>query len=322
MKSKAVSTLIPADDVLLVVGPALPIEARSLQDGRVIWTASQPSSAPPAWAGPIVFSAEDRTLAALAVDTGTRTWTAAMDEPIVHVAAAGDRVIVSTSKTIRCLQGRDGRQLWAKHLDGPPMIRPALDSQRVYLARASGWAGWRWDGELAAWDLETGAERWRVPLETPADDLAIVSGRLMVRGHERGIFSVNPGSGWVDWALRSAMVVGQPAAHSDRLYLALLDNTVMALDSGGGRKWRTSVPGRPFAGPSVLGETIVVPLHSGEVAAIDRQSGTRGELRPGADARPFQAFATSADGSRIFAVTTGFGSERTLSALLRSTDSR
>lgn len=311
----AVSELVPTEGALLVIGPALPIEARSLENGKIMWTASLPSSVPPARAGQFVFTADGQNLAALAIDTGARAWSATMDEPIAHVAAAGDRVIVATDRAIRCLQGRDGRQIWAKHLDGPPIIRPALDNERVYLARASGWAGWRWNGELTGWDLATGAERWRARLEVPAEDIAPVFGRLLIRGYERGLFSANPGSGFVDWSLRSAIVIGRPAAHGDRLYLALLDNTVMAIDSGGGRKWRTPVPGRPFAGPSLLGETIVVPLYSGEVVAIDRQSGTRGEMRPGADARPFQAFAISSDGSRVFTVTTGFGSARTLSAL-------
>jgi len=321
--------LLPTEQALIVTGPSAPIEARSLADGRVLWTAKQATPVTPARVGSLLFAAEGQSLSAIAIDTGARVWTLPFDEPIAHVAAAGDWVIAVAAASIRCLQAKDGRQIWIKGIDEPTPLRPALDATRVYFAPAPSW--------LAAADLASGVERWRVPVEIAADDITIGRDRLFVRGYEptvmgfswvlftplvktqtRGVFSLNARTGWVDWLLRPAIMIGKPAVDDNRVYLALLDNTVLSLDSRGARRWRRDLPDRAFTGPRVLGETVFVPLVSGEVAAIDRQSGTLTKRDPAAlEIRPFQAFAASADARWVFAVMTDFGSSRTLSALRR-----
>jgi outer membrane protein assembly factor BamB len=310
--------LIATERALIVTSPTSPLEARSLPDGKVLWTAAQPSPVAPARVGALLFVAEGQSLSAIALDTGTRTWTLPLDEPLTHVAAAGDWVIAVAESSVRGVQARDGRQVWLQRLERPVSVRPALDTRHVYFAPSSRWAGWRWHGELAAWDLATGNERWRVPMEVPADELTVGRDRLFVRTHPSGLFSVKADRGFVDWRLLPVIVIGRPAVDADHVYLALLDNTVLALDHRGARRWKTPLPGRPFTGPVLLGETVAVPLVSGEVAAIDRQSGLLPKRDPSnLEIRPFQAFGLSPDAEWVFLVTTEFGSARNLSALRR-----
>ena len=313
----------------MISGPSAPIAARSLEDGRVLWTAKQPTPVTPARLGSLLFTAEGQSLSAIAIDTGARVWTLPFDEPIAHVAAAGDRVIAIAESSIRCVQAKDGREIWIKGIDAPGRCGRRSTPRTCTFAPARSW--------LAARDLATGVERWRVPLDIDADDLTIGRDRLFVRGSRqtvmgfswavftpilktqtRGFFSVNARNGWVDWQRRPAIVIGKPAVGDNRVYLALLDNTVVSLDSRGALRWKADLPDRPFTGPRVLGETVFVPLVSGEVAAIDRQSGTVTKRDPAAiEIRPFQAFAASEDAQWVFAVMTDFGSARTLSALRR-----
>jgi outer membrane protein assembly factor BamB len=309
--------LLATEQAILVVSPSA-IEARSLKDGAVLWSVAQPSSITPARVGPQLFIAEGQSLSAIAIDTGKRTWTLPLDEPLVHVAAAGEWVIAVSQSSLRGVQARDGRQVWLRRMETPLSGRPALDHLRVYLATASRWAGWRWNSELAAWDLPTGTEQWRVPLEVPVDAVGVSRDRVFLRGQPRGLYSVNTGSGWIDWPMRSAIVIGRPALDTDTVYLALLDHTVLALDGRrGGRKWKTTLPGRPFTGPWLLGETLYIPIVSGEIAEVDRQSGTLSKRELATEQRPFQAFTATPDAQWVFALMTDFGGVRTLSALRR-----
>lgn len=174
--------------------------------------------------------------------------------------------------------------------------RPVIADGVVYLVDAQ--------GRVSAHDLQDGDERWDVQLRddslreatgrgvipffrngeqvlTFGGGLAFDSGRIFV--HSGGMFLValDASSGEELWRARTLTPFhSAPTVADDRVFVSTDDNEMLALDAATGDVLWThrsiAETARLLTAPSaaVLGEVVIAPYSSGEVAALRAQNGT------------------------------------------------
>lgn len=118
------------------------------------------------------IASPDGTLEAVD-ETGTSLWTRA--DAGTRLSAAGEAVVVSGDRGIAAFQAGSGDRLWA---DEKPALGLAGSDELVVAARAS--------GDLAAFDLQSGALRWGVTLGAFAPDTLAIDGDRVTVGLQRG----------------------------------------------------------------------------------------------------------------------------------------
>ena len=84
--------------------------------------------------------------------------------------------------------------------------------------------------------------------------------RLFVGSADNFFYSLDREDGDVKWRWRTgADIVGSAALDERNVYFASLDNVLRALDrSNGIQRWRIGLPLRPFTGPLLLGDVLIV----------------------------------------------------------------
>ncbi|MGQ0565706.1 MAG: outer membrane protein assembly factor BamB family protein [Gemmobacter sp.] len=133
-----------------------------------------------------------------------------------------------------------------------------------------------------------GAVLWSVPL-TPDFDGTVLSGGGLAFGEGRlfattsygEIVALDPASGAVAWRQRlTSTITGAPAVDGGVVYAVGRDSSGWAVRADTGRVLWT-VPGTPTASgmlassaPAVAGATVMFPFASGEVSAVERETGT------------------------------------------------
>ena len=132
---------------------------------------------------------------AFEAETGKLLWTYHTDDDGPTAAAVADGKIAFNTESCELeVLTTSGRRLWKKWLGDPLMSMPAIADDVVYMAFPNSRGDHKY--YIAAFDLNTGAERWRHPL--------------------------------------SAEIITAPVIDKDRLYLATVDGSAMALDRRNG----------------------------------------------------------------------------------------
>jgi outer membrane protein assembly factor BamB len=309
-------------DLIIVSGPTTAVTARAREDGRVLWTLEHGATVAPVVVDDTVYIANQQTLAAYGASTGRARWSAQHRDLITTIGPAPDGVLVATTtprdatgvatSAVRFLAATDGRQRWAHPIDRPLHVAPVTHGAHVFLSPAT--------QSVAAWSLDSGVERWRILLEAEPSRLDVGGNRLYVAAVDEGFFVVVPESGWIDWRLARAKLIGSPAVEPDRVYLSLLDNTVACYDRRGALQWRHGLSGRPMTGPVAAEHTLILPLTSRTIVALDKVTGEpfpRPDAAADSPERHILAFGAGAGGDLLFVVTVGFGEQRTLTAFSR-----
>ncbi|MCB1404760.1 MAG: PQQ-binding-like beta-propeller repeat protein [Rhodobacteraceae bacterium] len=190
--------------------------------------------------------------------------------------AAGGRVFTLDARTRVQATSSAGESLWSADLLPPRGARGsasggalAVSGNRLFVASAYAF--------VAALDVNTGAEQWRVDFDSP--------------------------------------LTGSPAVQGDTVYVSAIDSTLWALDAATGRvQW--TLPGTPTlatvargSAPAVGGDLVVFPTQSGELTAVRRSNGARQWTSVAVGRRTGSALATISaitgdpvfDGNRIYA---------------------
>jgi outer membrane protein assembly factor BamB len=133
-----------------------------------------------------------------------------------------------------------------------------------------------------------GGALWSVSLTPDFDSsalsgggLAFGEGRLYATTSYGEIVAIDPASGTVVWRQRlSSTITGAPAVDGGVVYAVGRDSSGWAVRADNGRVIWT-VPGTPTptgmlgsAAPAVSGKAVLFPFASGEVSAVDRETGT------------------------------------------------
>jgi outer membrane protein assembly factor BamB len=193
-------------------------------------------------------------------------------EPVV----AGDTLLAASGDALHAVRLPDLDELW-KFEGGSGPRPPVVAGRRVLWPSTSG-------NSLSALDLDTGEVLWKAPL--PGAGGVVVGGETAYT-NPASAFDLDTGRPLWRAETGGGQASGGPAlsASGDVLFAGMgvgggEPGSVAAFDAGSGEeKWRTGL-GDDSVKPSdrlwVSGDVVIAPLQSGDVVALDADSG--GEL--------------------------------------------
>jgi hypothetical protein len=292
--------------VVLLAGADTPLEARSLENGSVVWTSSAAIGMPVVSEGR-VFGIGDGRLQAISLDRGEPLWSVPLDGASTGPTLAADLVVVAAGDYFHAYRTGDGAPLWRQSLGAPALGRP-IDAGGLVIVTLH-------NNQVAAFDRQTGNPAWRAALDSPPSPAAAGHERLFF-GTAAGICALHVRSGDLAWCFRTAPVpaAGAPLVDGPLVYFALRDNTLRAFEPGGTLKRLESLPARPTAGPFRAGTHVAVPMATGTFALLalaGPQAPPKAAFDPLAG-HTLQAAAGSADGGSLVSLTDEIGGGRFL----------
>lgn len=244
--------------------------AIDMDRGSVRWQREVAEATVPDASGGLVFVGSRDTVMALEATGGQPRWTRTLPGPLASVHFdTGWLLCVGTEGTLWALRAEDGAAIWNAALGSRAAVAPAAGLDKLYVGLD--------DGRLLALNLADGRVVWSRPMGYRITGVSAVAGQLMVStagSATRAVFSFDLEDGDQRWRWRVGGDVSGPASSNGRLiFVASRDNVLRALDArSGALRWSADLPGRPVAGPVLVGETIRVPLAS-TVAVFSADTG-------------------------------------------------
>lgn len=248
---------------------ALPISLPA-QSTNATWTQRQgTSSGRPSHPA---LSASPQLVWSVPIGAGDSRRTRLATDPVVE----GNRIFTLDAQTRVQATSTSGAALWSVDLRTERGARGsasggalAVSGDRLFVASAYGF--------VAALNIETGTELWRVEFDSP--------------------------------------LTGSPAVHGDTLYVSAIDSTMTALDATTGRiQW--TLPGTPTlstvargSAPAIAGDLVIFPTQAGELTAARRSNGAMTWTSVAGGRRTGSALSTISaitgdpvvDGNRVYA---------------------
>jgi outer membrane protein assembly factor BamB len=254
-----------AKGVVVLAAENRPLEARSLEDGAVLWTSSAAVTAPVVREG-LLFGVGGGELRAIALEKGQPLWTVALGGATPGPGVIADLVVVSSGPELRAYRAADGAAVWRHALPAPAVQRPLAAEHLVVVALTG--------NEVAAFDRETGAAVWRTPLDSAPSPMAANADRIFFGTASGALCALCLADGKLSQCFRTAPVpsAGAPVVNGASVFFALFDNTLRTLTADGLTLTRLeSLPARPALGPLRAGSHLAIPLATSAfaLAALD-----------------------------------------------------
>jgi len=244
------------------------LAALLIKDGTPAWSVECPMTAAPAAGDGLVFAGSDGLVEARSADDGRPQWRRPVTGHIVSLHWDTGWLIASTETgPLLAMRGADGEVLWQRDLGSPLGAPPAPTGDRLYLALK--------DGRILALSLQTGDEIWTQKLAESAAGILPVGDRVFVGGRDNQFHSLDAEDGDADWRWKTgADVLGVPVLDERRVYFIALDNILRGHNrNNGSMLWKQVLPMRPFTGPLLSGQTLIVPGVAAELHAYNTQTG-------------------------------------------------
>jgi outer membrane protein assembly factor BamB len=200
------------------------------------------------------------------------------------VIAYGRIYIVNNSGTVFALDERRGKVAWKQRTRRCSAASPAVGRHLVFVAllnkppcNASHGA----DGEVIAFDAESGRIRWRRTIG-PSESSPLVAGGVVVVGDwSHNIYAFTAATGNLRWTYKTGgEVKGAVALAGGRVYVGSYDTHVYALDIRTGKQvWRASSQprlgrtGTFYANPAVAYGRVYLGATDGKMYSYGARSG-------------------------------------------------
>ncbi len=193
--------------------------------------------------------------------------------PVLTPAVDGTRVYAGDVVEMRAFDALDGSRLWSSRVDDSQPTAPAVSSGHVYFNTQS----------CTLYDVEarTGERGWSKLVahavnSTPAvlGDRVYVTGPADGGGFKLEAYAARSG-GLVFRVPLPADAITAPVASGDRLFLALGDGTVVAMDRDGKELWKRDV--KALAAPWPTEDRLLVACGdpaNPDLVRLDRRTGT------------------------------------------------
>ncbi|HUT75636.1 MAG TPA: PQQ-binding-like beta-propeller repeat protein [Armatimonadota bacterium] len=269
---RRVPPVIAGDRVFVAAGST--VYGLDLATGAQLWRYDAGSTvlgAPSYAEGKVFLGADNGKVIALSAADGTEAWAVAMARFVRAAPVVADGVVYAASldQRVTAIDAETGAQRWTVRLTDEVWGAPAVQGDLLVVTTA--------DAQVFGLDTDDGRTRIRftVPRRRAlmhsavvTDDAIYVAGRaelraLSLRGTQR-------------WALDvSSFVAGAPAFADGRLYLALVDGRVLAVDTQKGAVlWTFDFHTPMSAAPTVVGDVVIMGAVGGTVYAVDAATGT------------------------------------------------
>jgi outer membrane protein assembly factor BamB len=241
-----------------------------IADGTVSWSVECPMTAAPAAGAGLVYVGNDNLIEARSETDGKTQWRRPLDGKVVGLYWDAGWLFAQTEPGLfLAIRATDGAIVWQKDFGSPinAPARPAAAGQRLYLPLN--------DGRVVALALETGDEVWNKKLTEPATGILPVGDRVFVGSRDNRLHSLEAEDGDADWRWPTgADLLGVPVLDAKRVYFIALDNSLYAnRRNSGSMDWRQVLPFRPFTGPLLSGETLVVAGVAAQLRAYNAIDG-------------------------------------------------
>jgi outer membrane protein assembly factor BamB len=180
----------------------------------------------------------------------------AVEEALTYVACGGDGLLLAL--------GREGLG-WTTPLPGPAVTGAVLDASREYVGfGAVGQAA----GGVVAVD-RSGAVAWTFRSQFgPAASLSVYNGLVLLPDRDGHLYAIDAATGKARWDVEGfGDWSTRPLLTPDLIYAVNADGNLYGIDpDDGGVVWKVSLGAPAAAGPTRVGDALVVPLASGRVA--------------------------------------------------------
>lgn len=244
------------------------LSAIRLVDGELAWEIQYSMPFPPVAGDGMVVVANKTSISSLRSSDAKPIWSrdihSPVSAPLLH--DSGWLIVALESGEILSLRASDGQELWRLSLEGPLRVQPSVAGTDLFVPID--------DGRLFAVDLLTGAPLWERDLGgNPQKILPLDS--LYVGATDNYLYRLSRDSGTVEWRWRAGGdIVGSPAVNEQWVFFLSLDNILWALDRDSGvQQWRRSLPIRPRAGPSLVGQSLFVTGAAPELRSFSSETG-------------------------------------------------
>jgi outer membrane protein assembly factor BamB len=237
----------------------LPLQTKQLvalmiTDGSVAWSVECPMTAAPAAGDGLVYSGSEDLIEARAEGNGAAQWRRPVQGRVVSLHWDTGWLFAQTEPgAFLAIRAKDGAILWQKDFGSPlSHARPAPTGERLYLPLT--------DGRVVALSLQSGDEIWTHKLAEPAVGILPVGDRVFIGALDNQFHSLSTEDGDADWRWRTgADLLGLPVLDARRVYFVALDNVLRGHNrNSGSMMWKQLLPVRPFTGPLLSGETLIV----------------------------------------------------------------
>jgi outer membrane protein assembly factor BamB len=242
-----------------------------ISDGSTSWSVECPMSAPPAAGAGLVYAGSDGGIEARADTDGIAKWRRPVQGRVASLYWDTGWLFAQLEPgPFLAIRATDGEILWQKDFGSPlSSAPPAPTGDRLYLSLK--------DGRVVALSLKTGDVLWTQKLAEPAAGILPVGDRVFVGARDKFFRSFEAKDGDTDWKwLTGADLLGLPVLDTRRVYFIALDNILRAHNrNNGNMDWKQVLPVRPFTGPLLSGETLIVTGVAAELHAYNARDGKK-----------------------------------------------
>lgn len=261
----AAPPIIAGERIFLSSLPGM-LSVHDIADGKELWRQDVNPEQPVAVNGDHVFVASGEEVFAMQSSDRAVVWRTKIGAVTAPLLVKDGWVLAATASTLAAIRASDGAIVWQR--EAPPQrARAAIDGNTLFVPLTT--------AIVQAVDLRSGKVKWERPLGgVPAEPL-IIGDRVYVGATDKFFYSLDASSGGREWDFRvGAEIRGRATTDGERVYFAALDNLVRALSRGSGSlRWQRGVPFRPFAGPVVHGDSVVIAGPATEVQMLNTATG-------------------------------------------------
>jgi outer membrane protein assembly factor BamB len=239
-----------------------------INDGTVAWSVECPMTAPPVAGDGLVYAGGDELIEARGAADGSAQWRRPVSGRIVSLHWDSGWLFAQTEPGMFfAIRAGDGAIIWQKDFGSPVSAPPAAAGERLYLPLK--------DGRVLALSLQTGEEIWTHKLAESAVGILPVGNRVFIGARDNRFHSLSAEDGDGDWQWPTGSdLLGLPVLDAKRVYFVALDNILRGHNRGSGSMiWKQLLPVRPFTGPLLSGETLIVSGVAAQLHAFNASDG-------------------------------------------------
>ena len=244
--------------------------ALMIGDGSLAWSVECPMTAPPAAGAGLVYAGNDDLIEARSEADGKTQWRRPVQGRVISLHWDAGWLFAQTEPSVFfAIRATDGQVIWQKDFGVPiePRARPSAAGERLYLPLK--------DGRVVALTLQTGEEIWTKKLTEPAAGILPVGNRVFVGARDNYFHTFKADDGDAGWRFPTgADLLGLPVLDTKRVYFIALDNILRGHNrNNGNMDWKQVLPFRPFTGPLLSGETLIVAGVAAQLHAFNAVDG-------------------------------------------------
>jgi outer membrane protein assembly factor BamB len=168
------------------------------------------------------------------------------------------------SRMVAALDAASGEHYWERRLDGPLPGGLVHDRSTLFVVSDSR------TGRAYAMALHRGQRHWMRRVGGSQFPPLLVGDTLFLANHARQVVALRTGDGRDLWRARlGAAPRSTPVAAGGWLLVSTVQDSLYLLARGTGRiEGRVGLPATVSAAPALRGDTVVLPLHSGELLGL------------------------------------------------------